>query len=139
VRPALTWITLHGPIPRTGGDQASSRWALSAGSVPETEATSKTTGGGSRAGGERALPCLQAPEPLAEWREGGPPPGYVLGGAPLISPSAERGSRSTAKSPSDTMPTACPPSTTGRRRMAWVRMSRTASSTLSVGVTVTRL
>lgn len=39
---------------------------------------------------------------------GGGLPRLGSGGAPLISPSAEPGSRSTARSPSDTMPTACP-------------------------------
>src|SRR5262245_12075613 len=65
-------------------------------------------------------------------------PRLGIGGAALISPSAEWGSRSTARSPSDTMPTACRLSTTGTRRMACVRMSRTACSTLSVGGTVTK-
>ena len=51
--------------------------------------------------------------------------------------STESGSRSTTRSPSDTMPPGCPPSTTGTRRMAWVRMNCTPSSTLSLGGTVT--
>jgi hypothetical protein len=67
-----------------------------------------------------------------------PAPRYASGGAALILPSTDFGSRSTARSPSDTIPTAFPPSSTGKRRMAWSRISRTACSMLSVGVTVSK-
>ena len=55
-----------------------------------------------------------------------------FGGAALMSASAER-SRSTARSPSETIPIGSPFSTTGIRRTAFSRMSRTALSVLSVG------
>src|SRR5882724_104671 len=61
------------------------------------------------------------------------PTSYRLAGAALICPKAERGSWETARSPIDTMPTGLPPSITGRRRIAFSRIIRTASSTLSVG------
>src|SRR5215211_4550878 len=53
-----------------------------------------------------------------------------------MSPRADCGSRSTARSPSDTIPTGRPPSTTGSRRTAFSRISRTTSSTVSSGVRV---
>src|SRR5687767_9730339 len=62
----------------------------------------------------------------------------VLGGAALMSASAESESRSTAKSPMETMPTGLPFSTTGRRRRACSRMSVTASVTSALGESVTR-
>src|SRR5690606_8755004 len=64
---------------------------------------------------------------------------HVFGGSALMSASAERSSRWTARSPIDTMPIGCSPSTTGTRRMACSRMSRTAASASSPGATVTRL
>lgn len=49
---------------------------------------------------------------------------YGLGGAALMSASADAGSRSTARSPSDTMPMGRSSSSTGTRRTALARMSR---------------
>lgn len=54
---------------------------------------------------------------------------YLLGSAALMSARADSESRSTARSPIDTMPTGFPSSTTGNRRMAFSRMIRTASPT----------
>ena len=59
-----------------------------------------------------------------------------LGGAALISPRQEPGSRSRARSPRDTMPTGRPLSTTGTRRMERSRMRATAASTVSSGAMV---
>jgi hypothetical protein len=60
-----------------------------------------------------------------------PPPKRGLawvGGAELMLPRAACGAWVRARSPSDTMLTGWPPSTTSRRQIAFSRMSRTASS-----------
>src|SRR5687767_1161855 len=61
---------------------------------------------------------------------------YRFGGSALMLPSAEWGSWEMARSPMETTPTGLLPSTTGRRRMAFSRIRRTASSMLSVSDTV---
>src|SRR5947207_14652181 len=60
-----------------------------------------------------------------------------LGGAALMSASAERLSRSMARSPRVTMPTAVSPWHTGTRRGELCRISSMACSTVSDGATVT--
>src|SRR5919112_522298 len=55
------------------------------------------------------------------------------GAAAEMSASVESGSRSTARSPSDTIPTGRPFLTTGSRRMSSSRIMRSASSTLASG------
>jgi hypothetical protein len=61
----------------------------------------------------------------------------TFGGAALTSARADLSSRSSARSPSDKIPMACPSSTTGMRRTAFSRISRTAAPVDSSGPTVT--
>src|SRR4029453_8662326 len=59
--------------------------------------------------------------------QGGKPGSYLFGVSRLMSARTDRGSRSMARSPMDTMPTGRPPSSTpGSPRMARARMSRIA-------------
>ena len=62
--------------------------------------------------------------------------GHEFGDAMLMSARAESGSRSMARSPSETTPTGWSPSQIGRRHSAFPRMTHTAFSMLSAGASV---
>src|SRR5690606_10498747 len=84
----------------------------------------------------RACPLIRPASSARSTSEFGLPLLQLFEGALLIFPSTDFGSRSTARSPSETIPTARPFSTTGILRMAASRMSVTARSTGSSGVSV---
>ena len=82
---------------------------------------------------ETALRSIDEPEPDSG---SGRPPGQLFGCAALMSANAEPGSSSSARSPSETTPTARFPSTTAIRRIAASRITVTASSTSASGESV---